>query len=121
MKRMDLLLIISVLIIAGLLYIFGTKSYDTQYGEAVVYIDGKEIKRFLLNQDTEFNIEQNGHKNKLVIKNGFADITDADCPDKYCVNQKKISKVNEKLICLPNKVVVQIENGEISDIDGVAN
>lgn len=121
MKKMDFLLIVVVLIIAVIFYIFGIKSYDTKNAEVVVYINGIENKRFSLDENIQFDIEQNGHKNILVISNGFADIIEADCPDKYCVNQKKISKVNEKIICLPNKVVIEIENGEISNIDGIAN
>ena len=53
--------------------------------------------------------------NLLVIKDGKADVTEADCPDKLCVHQKAISKTNETIVCLPNKVVVQvIGTGEVS-------
>ena len=34
---------------------------------------------------------------------------EADCPDKYCVKQGKIKNVGETIVCLPHKVVVEIE------------
>ena len=36
----------------------------------------------------------------------------ADCPDKLCVNQHAISSNGETIVCLPNKVVVEVEDGE---------
>ena len=34
---------------------------------------------------------------------------EADCPDKLCVHMKKISQVNETIVCLPNQVILTIE------------
>ena len=44
----------------------------------------------------------------LVIKDGKADITEADCPDKLCVHQAPISREGEALVCLPHRVVVTV-------------
>ena len=46
---------------------------------------------------------------------------DADCPDQLCVKQKKISLKNETIVCLPNKVVIEIEGADSSQLDAVAN
>ena len=46
--------------------------------------------------------------NVLVIKDGNVCISNADCPDGLCVKQGTISKANESIICLPNKLVVRI-------------
>ena len=46
---------------------------------------------------------------------------DANCPDKLCVKQKSISKNNENIICLPNKVIVEVESEENSEYDAVVN
>ena len=37
------------------------------------------------------------------------------------MNQKEISKNNESIICLPNKVVVEVESSENSEFDAVSN
>ena len=59
--------------------------------------------------------------NILTIKNGKAKMTDADCPDQLCVHQKAASKNHESIICLPNKVVVEVDGSEESEFDAVAN
>ena len=59
--------------------------------------------------------------NTLVIKNNRSKMKEADCPDQLCVNQKAISKNNESIICLPNKVVVEVESSENSEFDAVSN
>ncbi len=57
----------------------------------------------------------------MEIKDGQADITKAYCPDKICVDQRPVSRQGESLVCLPNKVVVEIENGGEPEIDGSTN
>ena len=52
---------------------------------------------------------------------GKAKMTDADCPDQLCVHQKAASKNHESIICLPNKVVVEVDGSEESEFDAVAN
>jgi hypothetical protein len=37
---------------------------------------------------------------------------DADCPDKLCEKTGKISKNGETIVCLPHRVVVEIQGGE---------
>ncbi len=56
-----------------------------------------------------------------MIRNGKADMTEADCPDKLCVKQRAISRNKESIICLPNKVVVEADSKENSEFDAVAN
>ena len=43
-------------------------------------------------------------------------MTDANCPDKYCVHQNPIHSAGEVIVCLPNKLVVEI-TGKQSDVD----
>ena len=47
--------------------------------------------------------------NVIEVKDGYADCTDADCRDGLCVDQKKISRKDETIICLPHKVIIEIE------------
>ena len=54
-----------------------------------------------------------------MIRDGKADVTEADCPDKLCVLQGKISRSGQTIICLPNKTMVTIKGGK-SEYDGVA-
>lgn len=56
---------------------------------AAVIVDGVETAQYPLSEDAEILLEsENGGFNLLVIKDGEADITEASCPDKVCVNQR---------------------------------
>lgn len=83
-----------------------------------VKVEGEIQGVYSLSEDRE--IEINGGTNTLKIRNGIADMTKADCPDKLCVNQKAVSKNGESIICLPNKVVVTVDSSENSEFDAVA-
>lgn len=80
----------------------------TEGGSVVVMIDGKESARYALNKDTQITIKNGDSSNNLIIKDGFAKIVEASCPDKLCVKQNSISYNGETITCLPNKVVVKI-------------
>ena len=114
MKKRDIILIGAILLIAviSLLAVFLTQ----EAGAGVsVRVDGVEIARYPLNVNGEYSL--NGGTNILIIRDGHAYLKDANCPDKLCVNQGKISKSGQTITCLPNKLTVTIY-GE-SDGDGV--
>ena len=119
-RKNDILLIAVLLIVAlliGLCYSF-FQGRDTKNPVAVVTVDGKEYGRFPLDKDTEEQIQlPDGSYNILIIKDGEADMTEASCPDKICVNHRNIRKKNESITCLPNKVIITIENGDESELD----
>ena len=122
--KKDILLIAGILavaICAGIL-LEGYRRSTTREPVAVVTVNGGEYGRYPLDQDREERIElPDGSYNIMVIADGTVDVSDASCPDRICVNHKKISKRNESIICLPNQVVVQIENGEDAGLDAVVN
>ncbi len=121
MKKQDFIVIGAVIAVAALLFailFFGGKS-----GEYVnVEVNGKTVASFPLNEDTQYLIKTGKEDtNLLVISDGSALITEANCPDKICVHHRKISKSGESIICLPHKVVVSIvDNDGENDIDSVS-
>ena len=124
MKKNDVILIAGLLLAA--LAAFGGISWylaaDTQKAEAVVEVDGQEKGRYPLDQDTSVEIQlEDGSYNLLEIKDGRADITEASCPDKICVDHRPVSRRGESLVCLPNKVVVEIESGQEAEVDGMTH
>ena len=88
-----------------------------------ITVDGVVQGTYSLEKDNEIAITGDGWTNNLVIKNGYADMTEADCPDKICVNHVKISQVGESIVCLPHKVVVEIvgEKQKDNQFDVIAN
>lgn len=81
----------------------------------VVKIDGNDVATYPLNEDATYTL--NGGTNILTIKDGFAYLTDANCPDHLCVKQGKISKTGQVITCLPNKLTVTVYGAEKLDVD----
>lgn len=123
-KKNDIILIGVILILAlaayaGMNFLQGANTHNA---EAVVLIDGVEYGRYPLNADVIERIElPDGGYNVLEIKEGKADVTEASCPDGICVSHRAVSKQNQSITCLPNKLVVEIQNGETSDVDAITN
>lgn len=123
-KKNDKILIIAVLVLAligGIVLLFTQKS-ATADGIVVVTIAGEEYGQFPLDENIVEKIElPDGSYNILAIKDGKADITEASCPDGICVRHRKISKTNQTIVCLPNKVIITIENGAEAEVDMMTN
>ena len=120
MKKNDIILLAS-LIVAALAAFGGITLYShisTREPQAVVFLDGEEQGRYPLAEDATVEIRQkNGSYNILQIDGGKAEISEASSPDKVCVNHRPVDGQGESLICLPNKMVVEIVNGEDRGID----
>lgn len=113
--RGDILLFILVLVIAftaGLLFLNGPLGTTVR-----VTVDGEVFGEYSLSRDTTIDI---CGTNTLVIEEGMAFLSEADCPDKLCVKMGRIYKKGQTIICLPNKVVVEIMGEEADIVDGVA-
>lgn len=101
----DVILVASLLVIG--LSVFLISELTRKDGAYVtVYVGDSEIASYSLSVDGEYPL--NGGTNILIIKDGEAYMTDATCPDELCVKQGKISKTGEKIVCLPNRVMVEV-------------
>ena len=117
--KRDLILIGILLLTALILFLlFKDKQRNEPDAVAVVTVDGTEIARYHLSQDGTFVLNEGS--NTLVIENGEAWVSEANCPDKLCMGFGKISKNGEIIVCLPNRLIVMIEGGETSGIDAIA-
>lgn len=110
MKKQDLILI-SCLLLIGIALLAGYRLWYHESGGFVeITIDGKLYQTISLSKNTTIELPAGNGSNTLTIRDGVADMTDADCPDKLCVKQKAISHTGETLVCLPHKVVVKVIN-----------
>ena len=109
----DLILVGIVLLAALLLFFMVRNNQEKATGggaEAVVTVDGLEIGRYPLKTNGTFPL--NGGSNILVVENGEAWVSEANCPDKVCMGMGKISRNGEFIACLPNRLIVVVEGGE---------
>lgn len=117
MKKNDLILAAAVIAVAAVILAFQFFRQNDGTNLVVITVDGKVFGRYNLAEDQTVKI---GNTNRLVIENGTARMEWADCPDQICVNHRAVDKNGESIICLPNKIVVSVESGQESGLDGIA-
>lgn len=88
--------------------------------QAVVTVDGQHYGTYSLFENQTIEIQQKNHLNKITIKDGTVQMTYSDCHNQVCVKDGSISMANQSIVCLPNKVMVEIIGGE-GEIDAVSN
>lgn len=64
----------------------------------------------------------NGNRSTLMMEPGRICASSADCPDKVCVDMGWIGSSAAPIVCLPNKMVIRIEENAMSSdgFDSVA-
>lgn len=109
----DLILAVSLILIAGGFYI-GNRIMNRKPAVIVeVTVDGIMVEELDLSKDGEFVIKgYNGGTNTLIIEDGGAYISDATCPDKVCIHQGKVNRSGEMIVCLPNQMIAKIVGEE---------
>ena len=112
--RPELILIAALLVLAGVLYL-ALNLGRREGGVAVVRVNGVEMERHALAVDGTFSL--NGGSNILVIQDGQAWLSEADCPDLLCVKMGKIHYAGQVITCLPNRLTVTVEGGESNGVD----
>lgn len=88
---------------------------------ANIYQKGQLIKSIDLSEGEEsyeFEIEgDNGSKNTIRVNDGGISIVCANCPDEICVSAGKIKDGVVPIVCLPNKLVIEIEGEQKEEFD----
>lgn len=118
-KKMDLVLC-GILILLGILSTVWVLSGDAEGSRAVVTVAGRQYGTYSLSEDRVVTVRQKGHTNEITIKGGKVSMSFSDCKNQICVHTGQISKTSQNITCLPNKVMIRIEDGE-EDFDAVSN
>jgi hypothetical protein len=112
MKKKDLILILIIIAAAVLIYIFISGARSVPGSILRISIDGETYSEYDLKEDRTIEIETGYGKNILVIENGSAYMKEADCPDKYCIDQGRIDHNSETIVCLPHRLVAEVTGEE---------
>ncbi|MCD7819452.1 MAG: NusG domain II-containing protein [Lachnospiraceae bacterium] len=106
LKKADIFFfaVIAVICIAVLVY----RTYSQEEGaQVIVSVNGEIYGTYSLNKDQVIEINDT---NVLTISDGEAYMSEASCPDQLCVSMGHISNHNELIVCLPNYVVIQVDD-----------
>ena len=80
---------------------------------AVVSVDGVETERLALKaaDGTERTIRAGGYTLRLRMTETEVWVESADCPTQDCVHTGHISRGGQSIVCLPARVIIQLEGG----------
>lgn len=117
-RKADIILFAALLII-GILISVPAFAGGARGAYVVVKVDGREYGTYSLLEDRTVTIENSGHVNKITIKNGAVQMVESSCKNQLCVRQGKIFTTDKSIVCLPNRVTVEII-GEDGDYDVIA-
>ena len=85
----------------------GTVARVTLDGAVVEEIDLSSVK-----ESYTFTVEgPGGFSNTIQVEPGRIRVEKADCPDQICVHQGYISDGSQPIVCLPNRLIIQIQGG----------
>ncbi|MEE3420323.1 MAG: NusG domain II-containing protein [Lachnospiraceae bacterium] len=118
-RKSDILLIVFIAVISGLLLTFEIRTSDNKSNPVLtIRVDGELYGTYDLTENRTIQINDT---NTCQIKNGEVTMTEATCPDKICMKERAIDGTNGgSIVCLPNKVVLIIENATDSGVDVIA-
>lgn len=122
MKKKDIIIIVLALLAAGALYAVSQISLGSKASVVVATVDGREALRKPLAMEGRYEIAQeDGSLNVIRVQKGAVFMEEANCRDGLCIRQGKMRNGAKTIVCLPHKVVVQIEGdapqSEVSDLD----
>lgn len=111
-KNWMIIFFVTVIVCAAVIIIFNLLPGEKV---AVITKDGETLYKIDLSTVTDsFTIDIGG--NVVLVEKGYISMKTADCPDKLCVKQGKISEIGS-IVCLPNKVIIEIDrNGEVDAV-----
>ncbi|NPV91344.1 MAG: NusG domain II-containing protein [Firmicutes bacterium] len=114
-KKGDLLLI-AVIVIGAVLASTGFYIYKnfnkSDHLMAEIIQNNKVIERIDLNEVKESRLitVSGNYQNHIRVEPGRISFETSDCPDKICVQTGWLEKYGDIAICMPNRVIVTIEN-----------
>lgn len=126
LKKGDLILIISVVLVAG--YFIGLKGLTNDDPEstgagkyATIRVDNEIIKTVKLTREPQtIEIKTDQGYDILKIRDEGIEVIESDCPQKICFTYGLISNPQEVIICLPLRMIIEVHDlGEKSGDDEV--
>lgn len=114
MKKKDIGLIIGILILSSVLFWYFSFIKQETGGYLKISIANELYGIYDLSADQVIDIDDS---NKCRISDGKVEMIYGDCPDQICVHTKAVSHNGQTIVCMPNKVVLEILSEEDSLVD----
>ncbi|MGE4275860.1 MAG: NusG domain II-containing protein [Lawsonibacter sp.] len=87
----------------------------TSHPVARITLDGEVVKEIDLDKvEVPYSFTLTGSSgltNTILVEHGCIRVSEASCPDQICVHQGYISDGTVPIVCLPNKLIIEIVGG----------
>ena len=114
-KKADIVLLIIILVVGIPLSVLSLT--EGIGGDKVrISLDGEIYGVYPLGEDREIDVTEDGHTNHITIKDGQVSMSYSTCRNQVCVNAGAISETKDAIVCLPNRVVVEIISSDSGSI-----
>ena len=108
--------LVGILLTVSLIGILGFKLFSKSGNSAFVYHDGNLVLTIDLSIDNDYVVDGDLGDVSIVVRDGKIKVEDENSPLHLCSLQGFIDSSNESIVCLPNKVVINVGG---NDFDAV--
>ena len=106
-KKGDIILSVGIIVLA-VACVFGFFLFKTEGKQVVITVDGEVFGTYSISTDQEIEVKTERGVNIVAIYDGKVSVSEADCPDKYCVNHVAVDETGETVVCLPHRMIVEV-------------
>ena len=108
-----------VLIVGALIIFLFSRFLFNKSRESRVEVTGKAFQKYYdINENRVINVEGPLGTTTIIIEGGEVRVEDSPCREKICIKMGRKKRVGEQIICVPNRVIVEI-TGESEAVDGI--
>ncbi len=118
-KRGDIGLLSALLLLAATLFVFHFAAPKSEGMAVQITVDNQPVATLSLSEDTTYTVKSETGFNVVVVKDGKAFVSDADCKNHICQKSRTIARTGESIVCLPHKMTVTVIGGEPPAVDFV--
>lgn len=116
-RKADIIIIVSLLIICSVLLI--PRFFSKKKLTATVYQNGKAIEQIDLSQvEKEYELNVDGAV--IFVEKNAISFLSADCPDKLCVKCGRLTHSGDTAVCVPTGTVITVSGNSEKQVDAVS-
>jgi len=117
----DKVLFLSIITLAFIIFAaFQVYGFVDGKTYAVIEVNGKIFQKISLGSDgpnLKIHVPVTSGENIFEIDRARVRMLSAQCPDQDCIRQGWINRPGQIIVCLPNKIVVKIQNDRYTNED----
>jgi hypothetical protein len=114
--------ILIAIILSLSLFLFARQaSVPCTKGYVRVIQDSKQVREFRSDKDGIYNFPVKYGTMRIELKGGAVRVAEAECPQQLCVNSGWIRQAGQSIVCVPNRIIIELQGGPAIPYDGVTH